>query len=117
MQTSGKFFDDIAKVANGALSAVAGVREEIEQLIRQQFERYLGEHDLVTYEEFAAVRDQAAKARSEQERLEGRVARLEAELAALKRESAPDSAAAKSTKSKGSETKAKTPRKKPAESE
>lgn len=84
MQTSNKFFDDIAKMASGAMSAAAGVREEFEQLIRQQFERYLGEHELVTYEEFAAVREQAAKARAEQEALSGRVAALEKELAALK---------------------------------
>lgn len=84
MQTNNRFFDDIAKMANGAMSAAAGVREEMEQLIRQQFERYLGEHDLVTYEEFAAVREQASKARSEQEKLAERVAVLEKELASLK---------------------------------
>lgn len=84
MQTNNRFFDDIAKMANGAMSAAAGVREEMEQLIRQQFERFLGEHDLVTYEEFAAVREQANKARAEQEVLAERVAVLEKELASLK---------------------------------
>ena len=39
MQTNNRFFDDIAKMANGAMSAAAGVREEMEQLIRQQFEQ------------------------------------------------------------------------------
>lgn len=84
MQTSNRFFDDLAKMANGAMSAAAGVREEFEQMIRQQFERFLGEHDLVTYEEFAAVRDQAAVARAEQEALSKRISALEAEIAALK---------------------------------
>lgn len=84
MQTNNRFFDDIAKMANGAMSAAAGVREEMEQLIRQQFERYLGDHDLVTYEEFAAVREQAAKALVEQELLAKRLAVLEKELASLK---------------------------------
>jgi len=84
MQTSNRFFDDLAKMANGAMSAAAGVREEFEQMIRQQFERFLGEHDLVTYEEFAAVRDQAAAARVEQEALAKRISALEAEIAALK---------------------------------
>ncbi len=87
MQTNNKFFDDIARMANGAMSAAAGVREEMEQMIRQQFERYLGEHDLVTYEEFAAVREQASTARSEQEALAARVALLEKELANLKQAS------------------------------
>ena len=31
MQTNNKFFDDIARMANGAMSAAAGVREEMEQ--------------------------------------------------------------------------------------
>ncbi|WP_193186717.1 accessory factor UbiK family protein [Nisaea sediminum] len=84
MQTSNRFFDDLAKMASGAMSAAAGVREEFEQMIRQQFERFLGEHDLVTYEEFAAVRDQAAAARKEQEALAKRISALEKEIAALK---------------------------------
>lgn len=84
MQTSNRFFDDLAKMASGAMSAAAGVREEFEQMIRQQFERFLGEHDLVTYEEFAAVRDQAAAARAAQEKLEKRISALEKELAGLK---------------------------------
>ena len=35
MQTQSRFFDDLARVANGALSAAAGMRAEIEQLVRQ----------------------------------------------------------------------------------
>ena len=112
MQTSNKLFDDLAKMANGAMSAAAGVREEVEQLIRQQFERYLGEHELVTYEEFAAVREQAAKARADQEALQTRVEALEKELAAL-RENKPKTSrrapkATKSTASAKSSTRGKT---------
>lgn len=81
MQTQSRFFDDLARVANGALSAAAGVRAEIEQLIRQQFERFLADRDLVTREEFEAVEAMAVRAREEQERLAARVAELEASLA------------------------------------
>ena len=67
MQTRSRIFDDLARVANGALSAAAGVRAEIEQLVRQQLERFLADRDLVTREEFDAVEAMAAKARAQQE--------------------------------------------------
>lgn len=81
MQTQSRFFDDLARVANGALSAAAGVRTEIEQLVRQQFDRFLADRNLVTREEFEAVEAMAAKAREEQEKLAARVAELEAAVA------------------------------------
>ncbi|MCR9071528.1 MAG: accessory factor UbiK family protein [Alphaproteobacteria bacterium] len=80
MQTRSRFFDDIARVANGAMSAAAGVRAEIEQLVHQQFERFLADRDLVTREEFEAVEAMAVKARSEQAALADRIAELEAKL-------------------------------------
>lgn len=82
MQTQSRFFDDLARVANGALSAAAGVRAEIEQLVRQQFDRFLADRNLVTREEFEAVEAMAAKAREEQEKLAARVAELEAAITA-----------------------------------
>lgn len=81
MQTQSRFFDDLARVANGALSAAAGVRTEIEQLIRQQFERFLADRHLVSREEFEAVEAMAVRAREEQEKLAARLAELEAALA------------------------------------
>lgn len=81
MQSENRFFDDIARVAGGAFNALAGVRGEIEAMVRQQFERLLADMNLVTRDEFEAVQGMAAKARSEQEALEKRVAGLEAALA------------------------------------
>ena len=80
MQTRSRLFDDLARVANGALSAAAGVRAEIEQLVHQQFERFLADRDLVTREEFEAVEAMAMKARREQAELQSRIAELEAKL-------------------------------------
>ena len=77
MQSSNKLFEDFARLAGGALSAAAAVREEMAALARQQLDRLLAEMQLVTREEFDAVRDMAARAREEQERLELRVAALE----------------------------------------
>ena len=81
MQTENRLFDDLAKVATGALGALTGVREEIEARMREQFERILDRMNLVRREEFDAVQAMAQKARAAQEALEQRVAQLEARLA------------------------------------
>ena len=80
MQTQNKLLDDLARVASGAIGVAAGMREEVEARLRDQFERVLGRMDLVTREEFEAVRAMAIKAREEQEILSERVAALEAAL-------------------------------------
>ena len=83
MQVDNRFLDDLARIANGAVGALSGVQEEVEALIRQRAQRLLADMDLVTRDEFEAVKAVAAKARLEQEALEGRVATLEAALAEL----------------------------------
>ncbi|MBC7953411.1 MAG: accessory factor UbiK family protein [Rhodospirillaceae bacterium] len=83
MQTQNPFFDDLARMAGGALGALSGLKAEVETLVRQQFERFMAGADMVPRDEFEAVRALAIKARSEQEDLEVRVAALEAKLAAL----------------------------------
>lgn len=81
MQVENRFLDDLARVANGAMGALSGVRTEVEAMVKQRVERLLADMDLVTRDEFEAVKAVAAKARSEQEVLEARVAALEAALA------------------------------------
>jgi BMFP domain-containing protein YqiC len=80
MQSQNRFFDDIARVASGAVGAISGVRGEIESRLRDQLERVLAGMDLVSREEFEAVKAMAAKAREEQEVLQGQIAALEARL-------------------------------------
>jgi BMFP domain-containing protein YqiC len=81
MQSQNRFFDDIARVASGAVGAISGVRGEIESRLRGQLERVLAGMDLVNREEFEAVKAMAAKAREEQEVLQRQIAALEARLA------------------------------------
>jgi BMFP domain-containing protein YqiC len=78
MQSQNRFFDDIARVASGAVGALSGVRGEIEARLRDQLERMPAGMDLVSREEFEAVKAMAAKARAENEALAARVAELEA---------------------------------------
>ena len=80
IQTRSRLFDDLARMANGALSAASGVRAEIEQMVHQQFDRFLADRNLVTREEFEAVEAMAVKARREQEALAKRLESLEAKL-------------------------------------
>ena len=90
MQTTNKLLDDLARVASGALGVAAGMRDEVESAMRQRFARVLGDLDLVTRDEFDAVKAMAAKARSEEEALKLRVAKLEAQVAELLVGTTPD---------------------------
>ena len=81
MQTDNRLFDDLARMANGALGSLQGVREDVESRLKQRFERFVGEMDLVSREEFDAVKAMAAKAREQNEALETRIADLEKRLA------------------------------------
>ena len=83
MQTENRLFDDLARVASGAINTLGGMREEIELRVRERLERLAGEMDLVTREEFDAVQAMAAKARAEQEIQKAQLDRIEAKLAAL----------------------------------
>jgi BMFP domain-containing protein YqiC len=76
-QTTNRIFDEFARLANDAAGVASGVRREIETMVRTQAERILRGMDVVTREEHEAVKEMAAKAREENERLAARVAELE----------------------------------------
>lgn len=107
MQTQNKILDDLSKLASSALGVAADMRSEVESRFREQFERILNQMELVSREEFDAVKAMAAKAREEQEILAERVAALEAQLggkakaakpAATRRKTAAKPAAKKAAK-------------------
>ncbi len=81
MQTDNRFLDDLAKVANGALGSMSGVKHEVEMRLQQQLERLLGRMNLVSRDEFEAMKAVAQAAREAQIRLEARVQALESRLA------------------------------------
>ena len=55
MAMRSNFMADLAQMANGAASAFGGMREELDNLIRQRLERSLNARGLVTREEFDAL--------------------------------------------------------------
>ena len=79
-QTKNPMFDDLARLMSDAAGMAQGVKREIDGVARTQMERLLSGMDVVTREEFAAVREMAALARDENERLAARIAALEAKL-------------------------------------
>jgi BMFP domain-containing protein YqiC len=81
VQTTNRFFDEMARLMNDAAGAAQGVRREAETLFRTQADRFLREMDVVTREEFEVVKEMARLAREENEELKARVAALEAKLA------------------------------------
>jgi BMFP domain-containing protein YqiC len=56
MAPRSNFMADLAQMADGAASALGGMREEVDNLIRQRMERSLNARGLVTREEFDALR-------------------------------------------------------------
>jgi BMFP domain-containing protein YqiC len=92
MTERSRFFDDLAGVAGGAVSALAGLREEAEALVRARLDEAIRRLDLVKREELEALKELAANARAGQEAAEGeiavlrhRLAELEARVSALER--------------------------------
>jgi BMFP domain-containing protein YqiC len=80
VQTTNRFFDEVARLMNDAAGAAQGMRREFETLFRTQAERFLHDLDVVKREDFEAVKDMARLAREENEALKARVAALEAAL-------------------------------------
>jgi BMFP domain-containing protein YqiC len=77
-QTRSAFLDDVARLVTDVAGVAHGVRREAETIARTQIERLLASMDIVSREEFEAVREMAVRAREENARLEARIAALEA---------------------------------------
>ena len=84
MQSRNRLLDDIAKVVNSAVNVASGLKGEVDARVSQQFERVLDSMDLVSRDEFEAVKAMAAEARAENERLSKRLAKLETARAKTK---------------------------------
>ncbi len=79
-QTRNPILDDMARLMTDAAGMAQGMRREAETLAKTQIERLLSTMDVVTREEFEAVREMAILAREENDKLAARLAELEAKL-------------------------------------
>ncbi len=80
MQTTSSVFDDLARLMTGAMGMAQGAGDEAKSFMRAQADRFVAEMDLVSRDEFDAVKQLASEARAEADALRGRVAALEALL-------------------------------------
>ncbi len=79
-QPRGRLFDDVSRLMSDAAGMASSVRREVETIVKTQMERLLSSMDVVQREEFEAVKEMAALAREENDKLEARIKALEAKL-------------------------------------
>lgn len=78
MQSENPLIADFVKLMNSAAGTFAGMTREARYGARERLKETLGGLDFVSREEFDAVKEMAAKAREENEKLSQRLAALEA---------------------------------------
>ncbi len=89
MQSEKRIFDDLAKVLNGVAGTVAGMGREAQEALKERGREWAGGLDMVSREEFDAVKKMAATARSEADSLALRVTALEAAIGKASPKAAP----------------------------
>jgi BMFP domain-containing protein YqiC len=78
MQSENKFLEDISKLINGAAGTLAGMGREAEGNMKEKMREWMGGLDMVSRDEFEAVKAIAVAAREEADALKQRIAALEA---------------------------------------
>ena len=78
MQSENRLFDDFVKVLNGAAGTFAGMTREAEGAFRERMREWFGGLDMVSRDEFEAVKAIAVAAREENHTLKARLDALEA---------------------------------------
>ncbi len=78
MQSQNRMLDDLVKMMNGAAGTFAGMGREAEGGLREKMREWVGGLDMVSREEFDAVKAMAVAARDQNDLLEARIAALEA---------------------------------------
>ena len=81
MQSENRLFDDFVKVLNGAAGTFAGMTREAEGAFRERAREWVGGLDMVSRDEFEAVKAIAVAAREEATLLRARLDALEAAAA------------------------------------
>ena len=80
MERDKRIFEDLSRVASGAMGAATGLKTEIDGMIKRQIEKIMANMEFVSRDEFDAYKEIAVKARSEQEKLAIRLEKLEKQL-------------------------------------
>ena len=78
MQSQNRLFDDFVKMMNGAAGTFAGMTREAEGAMRDRVRDWIGGLDMVSRDEFEAVKAIAVAAREENQLLKARLDAIEA---------------------------------------
>jgi BMFP domain-containing protein YqiC len=78
MQSENRLFDDFVRVLNGAAGTFAGMTREAEASMRERAREWFGGLDMVSRDEFEAVKAIAVAAREESQMLKARLDAMEA---------------------------------------
>ncbi len=77
MQTRSPILDDLADIMTSAAGAVSGVGEEVKSALRTQADRFIADMDLVSREEFDALKALCQKLAADNEALHSKIDALE----------------------------------------
>ena len=80
VDTPNRLMDEFARLMTDAAGMAQGVRREAENVFKAQFERMMRDMDIVSRDEFEAVKAMAIAARDDNEKLAARIAELESKL-------------------------------------
>ncbi len=78
MQSENRIFDDFVKVMNGAAGTFAGMTREAQAGFRERAREWMGGLDMVSRDEFEAVKAIAVAAREENQLLKARLDAMDA---------------------------------------
>ena len=78
MQSENRLFDDFVRMMNGAAGTIAGMTREAESAFRERTRDWVGGMDMVSRDEFEALKAIAVAAREENQALKARIEALEA---------------------------------------
>lgn len=106
-QTNSRLLDELARLMSDAAGAASGIRKEIDSVVRGQAEKVLRDLDVVSREEFDAVKAMAQKARAENDALAARVDALEGKKGPKVRATSTRSSSGKPAAKKTSAAKSK----------
>ncbi|PHR94097.1 MAG: pyrroline-5-carboxylate reductase [Robiginitomaculum sp.] len=85
MQTKSPAFDDIANLMTNAFGAAKGVGDEVRAAARARGDKFIADMDLVSRDEFEAVKMMASSASEEIVTLKAQVKKLETAVRSLKK--------------------------------
>ncbi|MBS7804719.1 accessory factor UbiK family protein [Rhizobiales bacterium TNE-4] len=80
VDTPNRLMDEFSRLMTDAAGMAQGVRREAENVVKAQFERMMRDMDIVSRDEFEAVKAMAIAARDDNEKLMARIAELESKL-------------------------------------